>query len=133
MKTIKFALASVAALGLAYGTALAQGSDFSASNPKLDGNELTVDVNSPQAGWAVIHTVTDDGKPGDHIGYAEIKQGENDAVQFDLDKAVTGKKLIVMLHEDAGKKGTFEFGPESKADMPVTKDGKPVMETISVQ
>lgn len=131
MKTVRLAMLSAVALGLAMGVAAAQDA-FSASNAKLDGEQLTLDITSPQAGWAVIHKIDDEGKAGDHIGHAAIKAGENKGVQITLDQPVEGDQLIVMLHDDAGKKGEFEFGADSKVDAPVMEDGKPVTDEIDV-
>lgn len=133
MKTLGLAFLSAAALGLACGAASAQSEEFSASNAQLAGQELTVDVTSPQAGWAVIHKVAEDGKAGAHIGHAAIEAGDNPGVAITLDQPVEGEQLIVMLHEDAGTAGTFEFGADDKTDAPVmADDGQPVEATVDV-
>lgn len=36
-----------------------------------------------------------------------------------------------MLHQDTGAKGTYEFGKVAKADGPVAKDGKPVIDDFT--
>lgn len=106
---------------------------ISASDARANGKELTLNVDSPESGWAVIHVVKN-GKPGAHIGHAMVHQGENKNVQIKLKRKVKpGEPLIVMLHEDKGKTGKFEFGPVSKADVPAMKNGQPVTTKITVQ
>jgi hypothetical protein len=47
---------------------------------------------------------------------------------------MAGDKLAIMLHQDTGKMGTYEFGMEgSKEDAPVLADGNPVMEMVTVK
>ena len=133
MKTISVAIVSAAAVGLTCGAALAQSGEFSASNAQLDAEQLTLDVTSPQAGWAVVHKVNEEGKAGDHIGHAAVESGDNTGVQITLDQPVEGDQLMVMLHEDAGAEGTFELGPDDKTDAPVMQDGEPVSATIDVE
>ena len=106
---------------------------ISASDAKLDGRELTLNIEAPESGWAVIHKVSN-GQPGDHIGHAMIREGENKSVQIKLSEPVNqGEQLIVMLHEDKGTKGTFEFGPQSKADGPAMQNGEMVTTKITPQ
>jgi hypothetical protein len=132
MKTTGLAILSVAALGLAGGVALAQNEEFAASNATLEDGQLTMDLVAPEAGWAVVHTVDDQGKAGAHIGHAAVEAGENAALAIPLDQPVEGDQLMVMLHEDAGAAGTFEFSGDDKTDAPVMKDGAPVSATVDV-
>lgn len=132
MKMMRFAVAASMVIGIGYGVAMAQENEFSVSDPQLEGDLLILDVMSPQAGWAVIHTVTDEGKVGNHVGHAAIEQGENALVGITLDQAFEEDEFIVMLHEDAGAAGTFEFGPDDKTDAPVMAEGKPVTAAINV-
>jgi len=106
---------------------------ITASDAHAKGKELTLNVDSPESGWAVIH-LDKNGQPGDHIGHALVRQGENKNVQIQLKRKVQpGEKLIVMLHEDKGKSGKFEFGPASKVDVPAMQNGQMVTTQITVQ
>lgn len=126
-------LVALSAAGLCACSPLAWGAgQFSASDAKLSGENLSLNVMSPQVGWAVIHVENADGTPGDHIGHIHIKAGENDNLKIFLDQPVESKRLIVMLHKDEGKKGVFEFGANGKADAPVMQNGKPVIDRIVV-
>jgi len=106
---------------------------ITASDAQLKGNTLTLNIESPESGWAVIHKVSN-GNPGAHIGHAMVKQGDNENVEIKLTEPVKeGEHLIVMLHEDKGKKGAFEFGPQSKADVPAMQNGEMVTTTITAE
>jgi hypothetical protein len=126
-------------LGLSSGLALAQTDTIINA-----GDESTVDtstgtltvksVNAPKDGFLVVHVVTD-GKPGAVIGHAEVKEGENSGVPVILDTTPkTGDELALMLHDDTGTAGKYEFGMDgSKEDAPTMADGKPVMVTVTVK
>lgn len=123
--------ASIVVAGFAL-TSTAYGITFGDSNARLDGVNLTLDVTSPESGWAVVHDVKN-GKIGRQIGHAAIHKGDNKNVYIKLSQyPVPGETLIVMLHEDTGKKGIFEFGGDSKADKPVMEKGKPVTAPIVI-
>jgi hypothetical protein len=106
---------------------------ITASDGRYNGKELTLTVHSPESGWAVIH-LDENGQPGADIGHAAIHQGENKNVQVELERKVKpGEHLIVMLHEDKGEKGRFEFGPASQADVPAMENGHMVITPITVK
>jgi hypothetical protein len=128
-KTAFVTMALAASLAFASGAQAA----IAASDARIYGKRLTVNVDSPESGWAVIHVVKN-GKPGAHIGHAMVHQGENKNLQIKLKRKVKlGQPLIVMLHEDKGKPGKFEFGPVSKADAPAMQNGKVVATQITVR
>ena len=130
MRQTRLIAAATIAAGLAFGTGALAAHNFTASDAKLKGDTLTLDVTSPQPGWAVIHKVVN-GKAGEHIGEAQISKGKNKNVRIHLtEKASPKEQLIVMLHEDKGQKGVFEFGEKSKVDVPVKENGKPVTDLI---
>lgn len=101
---------------------------------KAEGSTIVVEsVTAPADGFLVVHAVQD-GKPvtpGSH-GYAAVKAGENKDVRIELDAApMAGAEYVVMLHEDTGEKGKYEFAEGmTDVDKPVTQDGKPVMMTF---
>jgi hypothetical protein len=126
-------------LGLSSGLALAQADTIIKA-----GDDSTVDtstgtltvksVNAPKDGFLVVHVVAD-GKPGEVIGHAEVKEGENSGVPVILDTTPkSGDELALMLHDDTGTTGKYEFGMDgSKEDAPTMADGKPVMVTVTVK
>jgi hypothetical protein len=96
---------------------------------------LVVDsVEAPADGYVVVHVMMGD-KPGEVLGYAPVKTGENKNVEVKLEKLpMAGDKLAIMLHQDTGKMGSYEFGMEgSMEDAPVMAEGKPVMEMVTVK
>jgi hypothetical protein len=126
-------------LGLSSGLALAQTDTIINA-----GDESTVDtstgtltvksVNAPKDGFLVVHVMAD-GKPGEVIGHAAVKEGENSGVPVILDTTPkSGDELALMLHDDTGTTGKYEFGMDgSKEDAPTRADGKPVMVTVTVK
>jgi hypothetical protein len=101
----------------------------------VDNGMLMVEsVTAPADAFIAVHVMTED-KPGEVIGHAPVKKGENKNVEIKLDKEPSvGDKLSIMLHQDTGKMGTYEFGMEgSMEDAPVMADGKPVMEMVTVK
>ena len=96
---------------------------------------LTVkSVNAPRDGFLVVYTV-DDGKPAEPIGHAEIKQGDNPNVAVILDETPkSGDRLALILHDDTGRTGEYEFGVNgSQEDPPTLADGQVVMATVTVE
>ena len=132
MKTTGLAILSLGALSLAGGATLAQSEELPASNAMLEDGQLTMDLVAPEASWAVVHTVDDQGKAGAHIGHAAVEAGENAALAIPPGQPVEGDQLMVMLHEDAGTAGTFEFSADDKTNAPIMKDGAPVSATVDV-
>jgi len=121
---------AIAAAGMMFGSA-AFAASFTASNAKLQGQTLTVDVTSPQSGWVVIHK-SSDGSPGASIGHAAVKQGENNGVSIDLTaQPEEGDTYIAMLHEDDGTMGAYEFASDQKVDKPVMENGQAVTSEVT--
>lgn len=85
-------------------------------------------VVSNGPGWIVIHREAA-GAPGPVIGYAAVKNGENDNVVVKIDSYSGTPTLYAMLHTDVGKVGTYEFpGP----DVPVMVSGAMVSPAFKV-
>jgi len=91
-------------------------------------------VTAPEDGFLVVHTMVD-GRPGEAIGHAQVKKGENSGVPVILDTTPkSGDELTLMLHADTGTPGKYEFGMDgSTEDAPAMADGKVVMETVTVK
>jgi predicted lipoprotein with Yx(FWY)xxD motif len=85
-----------------------------------DGKVVIQEVASNGPGWIVIHIQTPEGQPGNDIGYAPLKAGENSNVTVIVDPTQVTKVMYAMLHTDAGERNAYEFpGP----DIPVAVDG----------
>ncbi|MGB5048505.1 MAG: SH3 domain-containing protein, partial [Caldilineaceae bacterium] len=94
----------------------------------VDG-ELTIpSITSSSAGWLVVHA-DDGGTFGPVIGYAALAEGENTDVVVPIDTDAATETVHLMLHEDAGVVGTYEF---PGADVPVMVDGAPLSMAYSV-
>lgn len=99
------------------------------SDQSVDGGQLTIaQVDSPAAGWLVIHAQAD-GKPGAVLGYSAVKAGTNTNVVVTVDDSEATPVLYAMLHTDAGTAGTYEF---PGTDGPVTVNGEMVSPSFNV-
>lgn len=83
------------------------------------GQVLVSEVTAIAPSWLVIQTETN-GVPGPVIGYTKISKGENKNVSVTIDVSKSTPKLFVMIHEDSGEKGKFDF-PSN--DMPLVYKG----------
>jgi hypothetical protein len=129
------AAASVATL-MAAAPVWAQDASISVDDQKVKGKQVTVEkVVIPVDGWVVIHPSDAKGHFIEKdIGHAPVKAGSNSNISVTLTEDVKdGAKLHAMLHEDTGAKGTYEFGKVAKADGPVMKDGKLVIEDFEAK
>ena len=109
---------------------VAQAQSLKAENAAVQDKFIVVkSVDAPSEGWLVAHK-DEGGKPGDIVGFMMIKAGNNSAVQIPLaGKLDPGAGIILMMHEDAGTKGTFD----PKEDKPVMEGGKPVMAEVKME
>lgn len=100
-------------------------------------NTLTVsNVQLAGAGWVVVHA-DNDGSPGEVIGVSDVlAMGSSDDVAITLDESAevaAGDTLWIMLHNDTGEDGVYEFDGENGLDLPVMgDDNTPVMTSITV-
>ncbi|WP_425442614.1 DUF7282 domain-containing protein [Rubrivirga marina] len=80
--------------------------------------------------WVVVHPEAAAGGPdaGRIVGRSFVMHGTTERVPVDLDAAPTGT-LYVMLHDDTGEVGRFEFGT-GDLDPPLTDGGQPVVEAV---
>lgn len=108
----------------------AQAQSLKAENASVQDKFIVVkSVNAPSDGWLVAHK-DKAGKPGDIVGFMMIKAGNNSAVQIPLaGKLDPGAGIILMMHEDAGTKGSFD----PKEDKPTMEGGKPVMAEVKME
>ena len=88
-------------------------------------------------GFVVIHEMDAQGKPvaPGNIGYRAVRPGDSNNVAIRLTKRVAkGAKLMAMLHDDTGKKGTYEFGPgATNDDKPTVVNGAPVTKVFTIK
>ena len=111
-------------LGGSPGLFAAEAKQLTASNPSLQGRMLTLDIESPAGGWAVVYEMRN-GKRGRDVGHALVEKGRNDGVRMELSLVPRlGESLLVMLHGDQGAKGVFEYGPRLEIDVPLTHEGQ---------
>ncbi|WP_227370070.1 hypothetical protein [Halomonas sp. M20] len=100
------------------------------------GGDITIaTLVSNVDGFVVAHEADDEGKPNTKaIGHTQIKKGSQERIGIVLDRDMeSGEKIFVMLHEDTGKEGEYEFGPDNTdVDKPVMVDGKPFMKSFQV-
>lgn len=93
-----------------------------------DGTTVTV----PQAeisgvdGWLAIHA-DDNGQPGEVLGRAPLREGENADVAVPLDAPASSGRLYAMVHADDPDDDRYTF-PDG--DPPVEADGQTVVEPI---
>lgn len=107
------------------------------SSARLVGDVLVVDsVKVVSDGWVVVHPAGGDGGPDVSrvLGRAFVQHGTTERVPVDLGGPVSsGTALAVMLHDDTGEVGRFEFGGSGTPDQPLTAGGAPVTQVIRVR
>lgn len=100
---------------------------------KTAGQIVVQQVSTSRDGWISIHKSQADGSielPKD-IGEARVDAGDNEDVIVDLwETPAIGDELWVLLHIDAGDRGTYEF-PEK--DLPVKKNGETVARSFVIK
>ncbi len=107
--------------------------ESSISTDGLKASPSAVSIGSVKAdkdGYVVVHRTDFTGTlPGQVIGHAPVKAGDNAEVSVTLDKpAEAGAKLIVMLHEEGNNDTTFD-----SADKPVMAGRGPVQQIVTVE
>ncbi len=105
----------------------------------LDGNMLTIsNVQMSEDGWVVIHK-DNNGSPmvPDIISVPKmVAAGASSDVMVELKEGVDiqdGETLWVMLHDDSGDMGTYEFDGNNGLDLPIKDDmGNVVTKSFTV-
>jgi hypothetical protein len=95
---------------------------------------LLTDVKVVSDAWVVVHPAAPGGGPDVSrvLGRAFVQHGTSARVPVDLGAAPRGT-LHVMLHEDTGEIGRFEFGGAGTPDPPLTARGRAVVQAITVE
>jgi hypothetical protein len=95
-------------------------------------NEVKVQSDA----WVVVHPEAAGGGPDAStiLGRSFLMHGTTERVPIELD-AVTpsGTTLFVMLHDDTGEIGTFEFNGPGTPDQPLMANDAPVVDTFVVR
>ena len=102
--------------------------DPSANLARID--ELTGEA-AERGARLVVHPEAAGGGPDAAriVGRSFVMHGTTERVPVDLDAAPTGT-LYVMLHDDTGEIGRFEFDGAGSPDQPLTRGGAPVTATV---
>ena len=77
-------------------------------------------IISDGPGWVAAY-VDDGGQPGLIIGFTLLEDGINEHVEIELPETAATSRLFLILHEDSGNKGEFDF---PAADFPVIYQGQ---------
>ncbi len=88
------------------------------ADQKLEFGRVKIDqIDSPAKGWAVVYAASEQGgSPGRLLGYTAVDQGANQNISVHIDTALLSPNLYVVLHNDTGEVGKFEF-PAADAPM----------------
>ena len=87
-----------------------------------DGLIIIDSVAAAGPGWIAIHA-EENGEPGQLLGYAPVKKGENEDIAVRLNWTEAAPTLYAVLYEDAGEAGRFD---DQDLEQPVAFDGEPV-------
>jgi len=92
----------------------------------LNGMITITNVNSPQAGFVVIHADLN-GAPGPVIGIAPVAAGPTENLPVMIDVGAATPTVYAALHTDDNTAGMFENEKNPDADPPVMADAQPLM------
>ncbi len=90
--------------------------------PLLEDKLIVERVTSVGSGWVVAY-YDEEGEPGLIIGSAYVADGINELVVLEFLASAATPRLYLMLHEDSGTLGEFDF---PAADLPVVYEGQPL-------
>ena len=103
-----------------------------ADGARLVGDIVVVDsVKVETDAWLVAHPAAADGGPDASrvLGRSFVQHGVSERVPVDLGGA-PGGPVVLMLHEDTGETGRFEFAGPGSPDPPLVRGGSPVTQTV---
>ena len=106
------------------------------SGARLMGDVLVLDsVKVVSDAWVVVHPAAAGGGPdaSRSLGRSFVMHGVSERVPVDLDGPVeAGATLHVMLHDDTGEIGRYEFGTGT-LDSPLMAGGAPVVQAVTLR
>jgi hypothetical protein len=109
----------------------------SATDQPAGASVTVASVTMPTTGFVTIHGTDANGAMivPDSIGHVAVPAGTSENVVVPLDAPATAGSVVhVMLHEDTGQPGIYEFKTGStEVDLPVVVDGAPVMSAVTLQ
>lgn len=122
---LRAALCGVALGGLVAAAAQAQETSIVVSDARFEGSTVFIpSATVSQPAFAVVHA---DDPAQTVLGYAVLDPGINEEIAVTLARAPQpGEEFIVMLHQDTGTVGTFEFAEGVELDRPLVVAGAPV-------
>jgi len=94
---------------------------FGYDQTPFDGKITIERATSDGPGWIAAY-YDDSGQPGLIIGFAYLEDGVNEFVAIELVETAVTSRLLLVLHEDTGNLGEFDF---PAADLPVVNEGQP--------
>ncbi len=103
------------------------------NNQTTAGQIVIKTVATARDGWVSVHKSREDGsiRLPESIGEARVDAGESEGVIVDLWEApYVGEQLWVLLHVDAGERGTYEF-PEK--DVAVSKNDEMIARSFKIK
>ena len=95
--------------------------DIFVYDQQLHEGKISIDrVITDGPGWVAAY-YDDGGQPGLIIGFALLEDGVNEQVEVELLETAVTPRLFLILHEDTGNEGEFDF---PVADLPVVYEGQ---------
>lgn len=107
---------------------------FVGSTPFVGDVVVLDSVKVESDAWLVAHPAAADGRPDVSrvLGRAFVQHGMSERVPVDLDAPVApGQAVVVMLHDDTGEVGRFEFDGPGTPDQPL--QGGAVARTVTLE
>jgi hypothetical protein len=87
----------------------------------LHDGKISIDrATSDGPGWIAAY-YDEEGQPGLIIGFAYLEDGVNEIIEVELVETAVTSRLFLILHEDSGNLGEFDF---PTADLPVIYEGQ---------
>jgi hypothetical protein len=110
---------------------------FELAAEPLQGDVVMLEkVAVPSDAWVVAHPAAPGGGPDASriLGRSFLLHGETERVPVALDAQVaSGATVFLMLHDDTGEIGRFEFGGAGTPDQPLMQGGSPVVQSFAVE
>ena len=122
-------------------TEAAMSGSITVSDQPVENNTITVEnVSLDRDGWVVVHASNEagDGPMVPEIisepVYLEDMENADVTITFKDDANVSSGDVVwVMLHNDTGVEGVYEFDGMNGLDLPITDDGGVVVTPITIQ